>query len=383
MTQAITHIKIQNFKAIQDSGNLALTPLTAFIGFNGVGKSSIIEALQTLHMIVEQGLDAAMEPWRGFEHIRNHYSEKRKNKAIQFLLKGNFTNTRYSFGLTVNSRDGDNQIFIDSEMIDMKKGYRLRRNAEGSGYLRRTNDNAEEQLPARYQPGISIASDKLYNLDFYEWLQRWQFISFNPLSMGKPRPIRRTGGVNQLDPSGANIAEYLLNIYRRAPEIVEGIIETLQYILPYARDMQPTLTSELERSAYLQLTESTFKVPGWLLSTGTLRVVALLAVLRHPDPAPVIVIEELENGLDPRTVGLIVEEIRTVIESGTSQVIITTHSPYLLDLLDIDHIVVVERHKGHASFTRPSDQAELQSWIEKYSPGKLYTMGRLQKEATE
>ena len=43
-----------------------------------------------------------------------------------------------------------------------------------------------------------------------------------------------------------------------------------------------------------------FEVPGWLLSTGTLRIVALLACLRHPKPPPLLVVEEIENGLDPR-----------------------------------------------------------------------------------
>ena len=83
------------------------------------------------------------------------------------------------------------------------------------------------------------------------------------------------------------------------------------------------------------MTEADFTVKGWLLSTGTLRILALLALFRHPEPPPLIIIEEIENGLDPRSVHLIVEEIRRVTESGRSQVILTTHSPYLLDLLDL------------------------------------------------
>ncbi|HKV39440.1 MAG TPA: AAA family ATPase [Blastocatellia bacterium] len=50
----------------------------------------------------------------------------------------------------------------------------------------------------------------------------------------------------------------------------------------------------------MQLSEGKFRVPGWVLSQGTLRPLALLALLRHPMPPPLIVIEEIENGLDPR-----------------------------------------------------------------------------------
>ena len=91
------------------------------------------------------------------------------------------------------------------------------------------------------------------------------------------------------------------------------------------------------------MTEENFKVPGWLLSTGTLRILALLACLRHPYPPPLLVVEEIENGLDPRTIHLLVEEFRAAIAAKKTQILVTTHSPYLLDLLDLSHIVVVER----------------------------------------
>ena len=150
----------------------------------------------------------------------------------------------------------------------------------------------------------------------------------------------------------------------------------MTYVLPYARDLQPSVTSELERKVYLQLTEADFKVPGWLLSTGTLRMLALLALLRHPDPPPLIVVEEIENGLDPRSIHLIVEEIRNAVLNGVTQVIMTTHSPYLLDLLTLEHLVLVERDaNGQPRFLRPADSDNLQRWAADFAPGKLYTMG--------
>src|SRR5882724_2010494 len=156
----------------------------------------------------------------------------------------------------------------------------------------------------------------------------------------------------------------------------EGILEALRFVLPFASDIQPGITKEIERLVYLQMTEADFKVPGWLLSTGTLRILAILAALRHPNPPPLLVIEEVENGLDPRTLHLLVEEIRAAITAGTTQVILTTHSPYLLDLLDLSHIVVVEREDGQPVFRRP-DAEQLSEWTKSFSPGRLYTMGRL------
>ncbi len=126
------------------------------------------------------------------------------------------------------------------------------------------------------------------------------------------------------------------------------------------------------------MTEGNFKIPGWLLSTGTLRILALLALLRHPEPPPLIIIEEIENGLDPSSVELIVNEIRDAVEEGRTQIIMTTHSPYLLDQkLLLDHIVLVERIEDKPVFSRPGDNEYLQKWAERFSLGTLYTTSKL------
>jgi predicted ATPase len=164
--------------------------------------------------------------------------------------------------------------------------------------------------------------------------------------------------------------------------ILNGIIESLQYVLPYVKDIQAAQTTELERTVYLQLTEQDFKVPGWLFSSGTLRILALLSVLRNPNPPSLLIIEELENGLDPRTIHLLVEEIMNATESGRIQVIATTHSPYLLDLLPLSTVLFVERPTGKEPvFIRPSDEKEKRAWAEQFGPGQLYTMNRLSKGA--
>ena len=207
----------------------------------------------------------------------------------------------------------------------------------------------------------------------------WQFLTLSPERMGLPVPQQRTKGAVRLANDGSNVADFLLDLRRQDVNAFNGIVETMAFVLPYAKDIQPTLTSsEIERKAWLQLSEDTFKVPGWLMSTGTLRMLALLALLRHPTPPPLIVVEEIENGLDPRSIHLIVEEIRSAVLSGVTQVIVTTHSPYLLDLLTLEHLVVVERDaEGHPRFIRPADNENLQTWAQEFAPGKLYTMGNL------
>jgi predicted ATPase len=183
-----------------------------------------------------------------------------------------------------------------------------------------------------------------------------------------------------LERDGSNLGQYLLSLREASFEAFESYLGALQVVVPYARDLQATISDAIERRAYLEMTEEDFKIPGWMLSTGTLRLASMLACLRHPTPPPLLVIEEIENGLDPRTLQLVVEEIRAAITAGTTQVILTTHAPYLLDLLDLSHIVVVERRGGEPVFHRP-DGAELARWARDFSPGRLYTLGRLTRES--
>jgi predicted ATPase len=371
-------LRIRNFKAIVDSKTVKFGPLTAFIGNNGAGKSSLIEALETYQSIVRDGLDIAMQRWLGIEHVRHKGQEAKERlgeavNPISFeLAMGDSPRKVRRLALTVNNDPAANRMFIASERVFHSDGTWMERDQMGG--------------MQSYGAGRSILTSSLDEVAVRlgDDVLAWQFLTMTPERMGLPVPQQRTKGEVRLAHDGSNVADFLLDLRRQDQNAFNGIVETMSFVLPYAKDIQPTLTSsEIERKAWLQLTEANFKVPGWLLSTGTLRLLALLALLRHPNPPPLIVVEEIENGLDPRSVHLIVEEIRNAVLSGVTQVIVTTHSPYLLDLLTLEHLVVVERDaQGHPRFTRPADQTNLQRWAAEFAPGKLYTMGNLTGLAT-
>jgi len=365
-------VRIQNFKAIVDSKVVKLGPLTAFIGHNGAGKSSLIEGLETYQAIVRDGLDVAMQRWLGIEHARHKGQEARDRAGVVLnpirfeLALGESIRKVRRIEMEANNDPAANRISIANERISRPDGSWISRDQMAA-------------MPT-YGPGRSILqpAQQEYLAEARHILD-WQFLAMSPERMGLPVPQQRTGGGVRMARDGSNVADVLLDLRKRDQNAFEGIVEVMAFVLPYAKDIQPSLTSsEIERKAWLQLTEADFKVPGWMLSTGTLRLLALLALLRHPTPPPLIVVEEIENGLDPRSIHLIVEEIRNAVQSGITQVILTTHSPYLLDLLTLEHLVLVERDgKGQPRFIRPADNANLQRWAADFAPGKLYTMGTL------
>ena len=372
-------VSIENFKAVRKSGNVELTPLTVFIGNNGSGKSSLIEALETYRGVVLDGLDDAMQRWRGIEHVWNKRAAHRQRATrdgrttyenpIVFRMRGRRGRGAFNIKMDVVPDVGFNSIRIESETIRLPVGRSYHRNAEGRCDIYR--NGKELDRIAQFHLGQSSAPQ-----DWQDTVERWQFLALEPDPMGTPTRQRMTGGPPMLSRDGSNLGQYLWSLREASVDAFNGLLEALQYVLPFASDIQAVVTQAIERLVFLQMTEEDFKVPGWLFSTGTLRVLALLACLRHPNPPPLLVVEEIENGLDPRTLHLLVEEFRASMEAETTQIIVTTHSPYLLDLLDLSHIVVVERIDDEPTFVRP-DAQRLENWAESFSPGRLYTMGRL------
>ena len=365
-------VRVRNFKAIADSKVVKFGALTALIGNNGTGKSCLIQALETYQSIVRDGLEIAMQLWLGIEHAR-HKGQEAKELQGEFvnpitfeLAIGTSPRKVRRIELEVNNDQAANRMFIAQERISSPDGTWQERDKIGAMQT--------------YGPGRSLLFAQIPGfVEESRHILDWQFLTLSPERIGLPVSQQRTSGSVRLARDGSNIADFLLDLRHQDQNAFDGIVETMAYVLPYAKDIQPSLTSsEIKRKAWLQLTEGDFKVPGWMLSTGTLRLIALLALLRHPHPPSLIVVEEIENGLDPRSIHLIVEEIRNAVLYGTTQIILTTHSPYLLDLLTIRQLVLVERNpKGQPRFMRPADSDKLQRWATKFAPGKLYTMGNL------
>ncbi|OGR07612.1 MAG: hypothetical protein A2511_13555 [Deltaproteobacteria bacterium RIFOXYD12_FULL_50_9] len=362
--------RIENFKAIQDSHTVSFTPLTVFIGNNGSGKSSLIEGLETYRTIIADGLDAAMSRWFGFEHVWNKQSRHNLPAAgffenpMKFTWAGQTEKVTAKAHMIVNTKPGFNALFIQEEQARLKDCREINRVGDLI--------NGKEKI----EPGRSGLPGEAR-----DFVLGWQFLSLMPANMGTPAPKKMaTAGTLLLNRDGSNLAQYLSDIRDKDTSAFNGIIDAMRFVLDYAGDFQPVETQEIQRTMYVSMKEKRFSIPGWMLSTGTVRVLALLAVLRNPNPPRVLIIEEIENGLDPRTIHLVLEEIRIAVQSGQTQVIMTTHSPYVLNLLPLPTIVLVERDTGgDPVFWRPAGEHDVQEWAKRFTPGELYTTGRFRR----
>ena len=385
----LQRFRVRNFKAVRDSGELRFGWLTAYIGNNGSGKSSIVEGLETFRDIVADGLDHAMRRWHGFQHIWNHAvkhipsarNDDRPSYTNPLEFEVFWDGGASHLQQTVNTEDGGNTAYIESESLRTSRPHEIqtrRRDARGHAFV----TTARNVVPGEPLPWVETDlfhsdTESLHKVFAEGSVNQWQFLSLDPNDMGEPS-IAATAGQNiRLAKDARNLAEYLSGMRKADADAFAGLVDAIRFVLPFTAELSVEEYSGVGRSFYLRMQEGDFEVPGWLLSSGTLRIVALLACLRHPQPPRLLIVEEIENGLDPRTVNLLVEELRAAAERKSTQVIFTTHSPYLLDLLDLSHIVVVEREEGQPVFRRPADREDLRTWAESFAPGSLYTMGRL------
>ena len=117
-------------------------------------------------------------------------------------------------------------------------------------------------------------------------------------------------------------------------------------------------------------------IPASRLSDGTLRYMALAAILLDPDPPPLVVIEEPELGMHPDVVLGIGEMLVTASER--TQLVVTTHSRVLINALEdySSSVVVCAKRNGKTEMKR-LDPERLDEWLEKYSLGYLWSIGEL------
>jgi predicted ATPase len=117
-------------------------------------------------------------------------------------------------------------------------------------------------------------------------------------------------------------------------------------------------------------------VPASRLSDGTLHFLCLLTVLLHPDPPPLICIEEPELGLHPDVIPHVADLLLDA--SKRTQLIVTTHSETLVSRLsEVPESVVVCERDDRGTQLRRLDPEKLRVWLDKYSLGELWAKGEI------
>ncbi len=114
-----------------------------------------------------------------------------------------------------------------------------------------------------------------------------------------------------------------------------------------------------------------FPIPAWMLSEGTRRITAILALLTRAPGPTLLCIEELENGLDPWTVRALLKRLQAAAKDGT-QILLTTHSPWVLDAVPMESIILVRRRGGDTQYEHFASMPEVREFGANIPAGTRY-----------
>ena len=178
-----------------------------------------------------------------------------------------------------------------------------------------------------------------------EFVRRWGFFDPNPFLL---RSDWRGIGLDRLDFYGRNLAGVLYNIAKSSPETLERIRSATHAIVGIPTSISP---QEYEGSFYIMQKEHGVKypIPQVGISSGTLRMMALMTALIAEPVAELVGIEEPENYVHPAALRSLVDHILDARER--TQILITTHSPLLLDFLDDPTVVSIVQRSEDAGTT--------------------------------
>ncbi|HSK77579.1 MAG TPA: AAA family ATPase [Thermoanaerobaculia bacterium] len=116
-------------------------------------------------------------------------------------------------------------------------------------------------------------------------------------------------------------------------------------------------------------------IPAIAVSEGTLLTLGLLTALSMKDTPQVVLIDELERSLHPKALGELVQQIRRLQEQDpTLQVVATSHSPYLLDHLQPEEVLLTSlSEEGHAVVRPLTQHPDYERWKDLMAPGEFWS----------
>ena len=173
---------------------------------------------------------------------------------------------------------------------------------------------------------------------------------------------------------GDNLALVLQNLHFRGT--LDRLMEYLRRFWDGAEDIRVNLEGGVAQT-YVKERGIPNPISALRLSDGTLKFLCLLAVLLHPEPPPLISIEEPELGLHPDAVTVVADALREASEK--CQVIVTTHSEALVGAFsdEPEAVVICERGPDGGTEFRRLRSSDLDEWLERYRLGELWRKGEI------
>jgi predicted ATPase len=319
----IETFKIRNYKVLREV-DFHLRPLTLIVGPNASGKTTILEAIEYL-------LGA----------VRNDLPPFDVHDLLSRAARGDFL------------------LECRGRFLGEEASLRWRYSPEEPAL--------ETRLGGRPWP---------MDQKFKETLGATFKASFDLKKLAAPSYPKQTKLV--LPPDGDGLSSILSGLHLQYPARFRDLVEQLRQVIPVVRDLRFRRASLDNNSVGDELLfdmTGTESVPARSVSHGTLMTLGVLTVLATPDPPKLLLLDDLESGLHPKALGDLVRQLRKVQEQNPElQIVATSHSPYLLDYLQAEEILLTSLdEEGYAVVRSLTEHPEYERWKDLMAPGEFWS----------
>ena len=420
----IEGFRVKNFKSLKDvtlgglvhqPQNEPLTPMTAVIGKNGVGKSALFDAFGFLADALKSGVEEACDARGrgGFEKLRTqgqtgpiefvvYYKAYANVQPILYVIEieTDESGRPYVLSETMCQAQGNKLLYFlllyqGGGMVwrGSQAGRQIDETAEGFDYFELRTSIKEGNLHFKDAEMIELEDRRKLGIvtlgaltehpriaAFRRFIEGWYLSYFTP---DAARSLPLAGPQRHLNVHGDNLGNVVQFIEREHPKRFQSILKEIAERIPGIDKIATERTAD--GRLLLKFNDKGFQDPFYVqqMSDGTLKVFAYLLLLNDPTPPPFLCIEEPENGLYHKLLETLVHEFRehAIRKNNGSQIFITTHQPYLVDALDPKEVWILEKGAdGFSMIRRASDDPIVNNMVAEGLPlGGLWYSDYLDK----
>ena len=375
----IETIHLENFRALQDINLRNIPPFAVFMGANGSGKSTLFQVFGFLKDALQNNVTTALQKMGSYKEVatRDHVNEPIVIE-IQFRMKIANVERLVTYHLEIIAPDDSGSPVIQREILRYKRGktgspFHFLDFKKGEGFAISNEEDFEKpdlELKKDYQ---SLGSSDILAIKglgqfqrfkaasaFRNLIENWHVSDFHIMAA---RQRAEVNVAEHLSESGDNLPLVVQHLYRNDRSTFNKILEKFRTRIPGMSEVTPSITED--GHVLLRFKDGVFKDPfiARYVSDGTIKMFAYLVLLHDPKPHPFLCIEEPENQLFPKLLGVLVEELRDYAERG-GQVFVSTHSPDILNEVEIEEAFLLNKIKGVTKICPLSKNKQIKALID-------------------